>query len=157
MHLIQEFREFALKGNVIDLAVAVIVGTAFGKVTTSLVNDVIMPPLGLLLGGVDFSELFVTLGPGEYATLAEAQAAGAATLNYGSFINTVVHFAIIAAAMFVVVKQINWLKRRNEAPAEPTVVPATKNCPYCVSVIPEAASRCPQCTSDLTGGASTSV
>nr|WP_200343981.1 large-conductance mechanosensitive channel protein MscL [Rhodovibrio sodomensis] len=154
MRLIQEFREFALRGNVIDLAVAVIIGAAFGKITASLVNDILMPPIGLLLGGVDFSELFVTLGPGDYATLAEAQAAGAATLNYGLFINAVVHFTIIAGAMFAVVRQINWLKERNETPDAPTpdaptLVPETKNCAFCISIIPAAASRCPYCTSVL--------
>lgn len=149
MRLIPEFREFALRGNVIDLAVAVIIGAAFGRITTSLVNDLLMPPIGLLLGGVDFSELFTTLGTGDYATLAEAQAAGAATFNDGLFINAVVHFTIIAAAMFAVIRQINWLKQRNEAPAEPTLVPETKNCAYCVSVIPASASRYPRCTSVL--------
>lgn len=153
MRLIQEFREFALRGNVMDLAIAVIIGSAFGKITSSLVNDIIMPPLGLFLGGVDFSELFITLGPGAYQTLAEAQDAGAATLNYGLFVNAVVHFTIIAAAMFAVVKQINRIKQRNEAPEAPTGLPATKNCTYCISVIPAAASRCPQCTSVLDTGA----
>lgn len=149
MRLVQEFKEFALRGNVIELAIAVVVGAAFGKITTSLVNDLIMPPLGLLLGDVDFSELFVNLGPGSYATLAEAKAAGAPTLNYGQFINAVVHFLIIAAAMFAVVKQMNWLKRLDAAPDAPTALPDTKNCPECVSVIPLAAKRCPYCTSRI--------
>ncbi len=149
MGLVQEFRAFALRGNVIDLAVAVIVGTAFGRITTSLVNDVLMPPLGLLLGGVDFGELFVTLGPGEFATLADARAAGAPTIAYGQFLNTLVHFVLIAAAMFAVVKQMNWIKRLNESPEDPMALPDTRNCPECTSVIALAARRCPYCTSPV--------
>ena len=117
--MLKEFREFAMRGSVIDLAVGVIIGAAFGKIVTSLVNDIIMPPIGLLLGGVDFSNFFITLSGGEYASLAEAQEAGAATLNYGLFINTVIQFLIVAFAIFLVIKQINRLRRKqDEAPAE---------------------------------------
>lgn len=151
MSILREFKEFALRGNVLDLAVAFIMGAAFATITNSLVNDILMPPVGLLLGGADFSKLFINLGPGEYATLAAANVAGAPTLNYGNFINTIVNFVIVAAAMFVVVKQMNWLQRINASPDTPAALPETKNCPYCVSVIPLAASRCPQCTSGLDG------
>lgn len=151
MKLLREFRTFALRGNVLDLAIAVVIGTAFGQITTSLVNDIIMPPLGLLAGEVDFSSLFINLGPGDYATLEEAQAAGAPTLNYGRFINTAVHFLLIALALFLVVKKINWLRSLHEPPepAEGPVAPGTKPCPYCLSTIPLGAARCPHCTSQL--------
>ncbi|MDZ4736035.1 MAG: large conductance mechanosensitive channel protein MscL [Rhodospirillaceae bacterium] len=119
--MLKEFREFAMRGSVIDLAVGVIIGAAFGKIVTSLVNDIIMPPIGLLLGGIDFSNLFITLSGGEYASLAEAQEAGAPTLNYGLFINTIIQFLIIAFAIFLVIKQINRLKR--EQPAAPAAPP----------------------------------
>jgi large conductance mechanosensitive channel len=119
--MLKEFREFAMRGSVIDLAVGVVIGAAFGKIVTSLVNDIIMPPIGLLLGGIDFSNLFIMLSGGEYASLAEAQEAGAATLNYGLFINTIIQFLIIAFAIFLVIKQINRLKR--EQPAAPAVPP----------------------------------
>lgn len=119
MAIIKEFKEFAVKGNVVDLAVAVVIGAAFGRIVTSLVNDIIMPPIGFLMGGLDFSSLFVTLGDGEYASLAEATAAGAATVNYGVFINTVLNFLIVAWALFVVIRTMNRLKRRSEE------VPAT--------------------------------
>jgi large conductance mechanosensitive channel len=115
--MLKEFREFAMRGSVIDLAVGVVIGAAFGKIVTSLVNDIIMPPIGLLLGGIDFSNLFIMLSGGEYASLAEAQEAGAATLNYGLFINTIIQFLIVAFAIFLVIKQINRLKR--EQPAAP--------------------------------------
>lgn len=114
MRIIQEFREFAVKGNVVDLAVAVVIGTAFGRIVTSLVNDIIMPPIGYVMGGLDFSSLFWTLGDGEYASLAEATAAGAATVNYGVFINTVLNFLIVAWALFLVIRVMNRLKRRSE-------------------------------------------
>ena len=148
--LLREFREFAIRGNVIDLAIGVVIGAAFGKIVTSFVNDVLMPPLGLLLGRVDFSNLFLNLSSQHYATLAEAKQAGAATLNYGLFINTVIDFAIVAFAIFLLIQQINRLTRRNAAPA-----PATKPCPYCLTAIPLAATRCPSCTShlDTAGGA----
>jgi large conductance mechanosensitive channel len=142
----KEFREFAVRGNVIDLAVGLIVGAAFGKIVTSLVGDILMPPLGLVLGRVDFSNLFLNLGSQHYATLAEAKQAGAATINYGLFINTLIDFVIVAFAIFLLVKQINRLNRRAPAPPAP---PATKDCPYCVTAIPVAATRCPACTSQL--------
>ena len=119
MGLIQEFREFAVKGNAIDLAVGVIIGAAFGKIVTSLVDDVIMPPIGLLLGGADFTNLFVNLGPGSYATLAEAKAAGAPTLNYGNFLQSLVNFLIVAFVIFLIVRTINRYRRKEEAPAAP--------------------------------------
>ena len=119
--MLKEFREFAMRGSVIDLAVGVVIGAAFGRIVTSLVNDIIMPPIGLLLGGIDFSNMFITLSGGEYATLAAAQEAGAATLNYGLFVNTIIQFVIVAFAIFIVVKQINRLKR--EQPAAPPAPP----------------------------------
>lgn len=148
-----EFKEFAVKGNVVDMAVGIIIGSAFGTIVKSLVSDIIMPPIGLLLGNVDFSELYIVLKGGSvagpYLTLADAQKAGAVTLNLGVFINTVISFLIIAIAVFFLVKGINQLKRKEEAkPAE--VAPTTKECPFCASVIPEKATRCPQCTSELT-------
>jgi large conductance mechanosensitive channel len=142
--MLKEFREFALKGNVIDLAVGIIIGAAFNKVVQSLVNDIIMPPVGLLVGKVDFSSLFVNISGKTYETLAEAKKAGAATINYGLFINNLVDFTIMAFVVFLMVKQINRL-RREETPAPPT----TKDCPFCLSKVPLAASRCPQCTSTL--------
>ena len=146
--MLKEFKEFALKGNVVDLAIGVIIGGAFGGVINSLVNDVIMPPVGALLGGTDFSRLFFVLRegstPGPYATLDAAIAAGAATLNYGAFINAVINFLIIAASIFAVVKAMNSLRREEEsAPA------ATKECPFCKSEIAVEATRCPACTSQL--------
>lgn len=143
---VKEFREFISRGSVIDLAVGIIIGTAFTGIVNSLVNDVIMPPIGLLLGDVDFSNLYINLSGDSYDSLAAAQEAGAATLNYGMFINTVINFLIIAFVIFVLIRQINRLQREEEAPpAEPT----TKDCPYCLSAIPIAATRCPQCTSHL--------
>jgi large conductance mechanosensitive channel len=142
--MLKEFKEFAMKGNVMDMAVGIIIGAAFGKIITSFVNDVLMPPLGMLLGKVDFSNLFINLSGTSYPTTAAAKAAGAATLNYGLFLNTVVDFIIVAFAIFLVVKQINRLKRV-EAPA----VPTTKDCPFCASAIPLKATRCPFCTSEI--------
>jgi large conductance mechanosensitive channel len=144
--VLKEFREFAIRGNVIDLAVGVVIGAAFGKIVTSFVNDVLMPPLGLLLGRVDFSNLFLNLSSQHYATLAEAKQAGAPTLNYGAFINTVIDFAIVAFAVFLLVQQINRLTRRRDAAAP---APTTKPCPYCLTAVPLAATRCPACTSQL--------
>ncbi|MDH7511809.1 MAG: large conductance mechanosensitive channel protein MscL [Clostridiales bacterium] len=148
--MLKEFKEFAIRGNVIDMAVGIIIGAAFGAIVNSLVVDVIMPPIGLLLGKVDFSNLFVVLKEGAvvgpYASLAAAKQAGAVTLNLGVFINTLISFVIIAFAIFMVIRQINKLKRQTEAPAAP---PATKNCPYCFSSIPVQATRCPFCTSAL--------
>ena len=140
--MFKEFREFALKGNVIDLAVGIIIGAAFNKVVQSLVNDIVMPPVGLLIGKVDFSSLFINLSDKSFETLAEAKKAGAATINYGLFINNLVDFAIMAFVVFLMVKQINRL-RREEVPAPAT----TKECPFCVSRIPLPATRCPHCTS----------
>ena len=143
--MFKEFKEFAVKGNVMDMAVGIIIGAAFGRIVSSLVNDVVMPPIGLLLGKVDFSNLFVGLSGTAYDSLAAAKAAGAPTLNYGLFLNTVLEFVIVAFAVFLVVKQINRL-RREPAPAAPT----TKECPHCLTAIPLKATRCPACTSALT-------
>ena len=142
--MLKEFKEFAMRGNVMDLAIGVIIGGAFGKITTSLVNDIIMPPIGLLLGKVDFSNLFLNLSGGTYASLADAQKAGAATLNYGLFINNVINFLIIALVIFLIVKQINRLQK-----PQPSTAPSTKECPFCLSTIPIKATRCPHCTSQL--------
>jgi large conductance mechanosensitive channel len=144
--MFREFREFAMRGNVVDLAVGIIIGAAFGKIVTSLVNDIVMPPFGLLLGRVDFSSLFINLSGQPYASLAEAKAAGAPTINYGVFLNSVIDFVIVAFAIFLLVRFINRLSRQPEAtPA----APATRECPFCVSSIPLRATRCPQCTSTL--------
>ena len=146
--MFKEFRDFALKGNVVDLAVGIIIGAAFGKITTSLVNDVIMPPIGALLGRVDFSSLFINLSGMEYASLDAAKKAGAPVIAYGLFINTVIDFTIVAFAVFLLVKQINRLKTvvgRNDAPPTPT----EKTCPYCLSTIPLKATKCRSCTADL--------
>ena len=147
--MLKEFREFAMRGNVVDLAVGIILGAAFGKIVTSLVNDVLMPPLGLLLGKVDFSSLFLNLSTTHYNTIAEAKAAGAATINYGIFINTIIDFAIVSFAVFLLVRQINRLTKKPAPPAMPT----TKECPYCIASVPLRATRCPSCTSDLTAPA----
>jgi large conductance mechanosensitive channel len=143
--MFKEFKEFIMRGNVLDLALAVIIGTAFGKIVTSFTNDVLMPPIGLLLGHVDFSNLFVNLSGQHYASLAEAQAAGAATLNYGIFINTVIDFLIIAFTVFFIIRSVNRLKK----PAPAAAAPATKECPFCISAIPVKATRCPHCTAEL--------
>jgi large conductance mechanosensitive channel len=145
--MLKEFKEFAMRGNVLDLAVGVIIGAAFGKIVTSFVEDILMPPLGLALGNVDFSNLFINLSGTTYTSLAEAKTAGAATLNYGLFLNTVINFLIVAFAIFLLIKQVNRLQRQPEpAPAGP---PTTKECPYCLSTIPIKATRCPQCTSQV--------
>ena len=146
--MLKEFKEFALKGNVIDMSVGVIIGGAFGKIVSSFTNDVLMPPIGLLLGNVDFSEIFFNLRGGEYNTLAEAQAAGAPTLNLGVFLNTVLDFLIMAFVIFLIVKQLSKLTRR-ATPPPPASAPTNKECPYCLSSIPLKASRCGHCTSDL--------
>jgi large conductance mechanosensitive channel len=143
--MFKEFRDFAMRGNVIDLAVGLVVGAAFGKIVTSFVGDILMPPLGLLLGHVDFSNLFINLSAKHYDSLAEAKAAGAATLNYGLFINTVLDFLIVAFAVFLLVRQVNRLIHKPAPPAAPT----TKDCPYCATPIPLKATRCPHCTSEL--------
>lgn len=152
MGMMKEFKEFAVKGNVVDMAVGIIIGAAFGTIVKSLVADVIMPPIGLLLGNVDFANLYMVLKEGAeiaapYASLADAQAAGAVTLNYGMFINTIISFLIVAFAVFMVIRNINRLKREQEEP--PPDEPTTKDCPYCVSTIPIKAKKCPNCTSEL--------
>jgi large conductance mechanosensitive channel len=142
--MFKEFKEFAMRGNVIDLAVGIIIGGAFGKIVTSLVGDIIMPPIGVLLGKVDFSNLFINLSSAHYESLQAAKAAGAATINYGMFLNTIIDFIIVAFAIFLVIRQINRFNRQPK-PVEPT----TKECSYCKSVIPLKALRCPHCTSQL--------
>ncbi|MGD0885878.1 MAG: large-conductance mechanosensitive channel protein MscL [Thermodesulfovibrionales bacterium] len=148
--MFKEFKEFAVKGNMVDMAVGIIIGAAFGTVVNSLVADVIMPPIGLFLGNVDFANLFLLLKdgkiPGPYGSVSAAKAVGAVTLNYGLFINTVISFVIVAFSVFLLVRSINRL-RRQEVP--PPAVPTTKDCPYCLSAVPLKASRCPHCTSDL--------
>jgi large conductance mechanosensitive channel len=149
--MLNEFKKFVMRGNVVDMAVGIIIGAAFGTIVKSLVSDIIMPPIGLLLGNVDFANLFAVLkegakAAGPYASLADAQAAGAVTVNYGVFINTIISFIIVAFAIFLFIRKINELKKKEEAPpAEPT----TKECPYCFTSIPIKATRCPHCTSKL--------
>lgn len=142
--MLKEFKEFILRGNVLDLAVGIIIGGAFGKIVSSFVNDIIMPPIGMLLGGVDFTNLFIALNGQQYASLAAAQEAGAPTLNYGLFINNILDFLIVALAIFFVVKAANRLQK-----PKPAAAPTTKECPYCYSTIPLKATRCPNCTSEL--------
>jgi len=145
--MLKEFKEFALKGNAVDLAIGVIIGAAFGTVVNSMVNDVLMPPIGKILGGVDFSNFFVVLGGGQYPSLKAAKDAGAATINYGVFVNNIINLLIVAGVLFLVVKGMNTLRRQQPAP-----VPApktTKDCPMCATTIPLAAKRCPNCTSNL--------
>ena len=144
--MLKEFKEFALKGNVLDMAIGIIIGAAFGKIVTQFVSEVLMPPIGLLLGRVDFSNLFINLSDKPYSSLAEAKAAGAATINYGLFINTVIDFAIVAFVVFLLVRQVNRMKRHKD---EQLPTPASKECPYCISAIPVKAVRCPNCTSEL--------
>jgi large conductance mechanosensitive channel len=150
--VIKEFKEFIMRGNVMDMAVGIIIGAAFGTIVNSLVKDVIMPPIGLLLGKVDFSNLFAVLKqgatPGPYPSVAAAQAAGAVTLNFGLFVNTIINFLIVGFAIFLLVKGVNQLKRQKPAPA---AAPTTKDCPHCFTAIPIKATRCPNCTSELTG------
>ena len=146
--MLKEFKEFAMKGNVLDMAVGIIIGAAFGGIVSSLVADIIMPPIGMLLGNVDFANIFAVLKegkvPGPYASVAAAKAAGATTINFGLFVNTIINFVIVAFAIFLVVRNVNKLKRKEEAPA-----PTTKECPHCLSTIPIKATRCGHCTSDL--------
>ncbi len=148
--MFKEFKEFAVKGNVLDMAVGIIIGVAFGTLVSSLVSDVLMPPIGLLLGNMDFANLYVVLHsggvPGPYASLAQAQAAGAVTINYGIFIDKVIAFLIVAFALFLIVRSMNRLKRKAEAPAP---APATKECPYCCTAVAIKAVRCPNCTSEI--------
>jgi large conductance mechanosensitive channel len=149
--MLKEFKEFAMRGNVVDMAVGIIIGAAFGTIITSLVADILMPPIGLVLGGIDFSNLFLVLkegakAAGPYTSLAAAKAAGAVTINYGFFINTIISFLIVAFAIFLLIRGLNQLKRQEQAPPS---VPTTKECPYCFSTIPIKAIRCPHCTSEL--------
>jgi large conductance mechanosensitive channel len=148
--MFKEFKEFAVKGNVMDMAVGIVIGAAFGAIVTSFVSDVIMPPIGLLLGNVDFSSLFVVLKEGKipapYASLADAKAAGAVTINIGVFINTIITFLIVAFAVFLVVKNVNRMKKEEQAPP---AAPTTKDCPFCLSAIPIKAVKCGHCTSEL--------
>jgi large conductance mechanosensitive channel len=143
--MLKEFKEFAMRGNVLDLAIAVIIGVAFGAIVNSLVNDIIMPPIGLLMGGMDFKDLFITLNNQSYSSLEAAKTAGAPVIAYGNFLNTVVNFLIVAFAIFLLVKQVNRFKTPVAAPE----APSTKECPQCAMSIPAKAMRCPQCTSDL--------
>ena len=145
MALGRDFKDFIMRGNVVDLAVAVVIGAAFGTIVTSFVNDLLMPPLGLVLGRVSFVDLFVSLDGRSFPTLAAAKAAGAPTLNYGVFINTIINFIIIAFAVFLLVRQV----QRVQAPPAPAAAPATKECPFCASTIALKAVRCPHCTSEL--------
>jgi large conductance mechanosensitive channel len=151
--MLKEFKEFAMKGNVIDMAVGIIIGAAFGTIVNSLVQDVIMPPIGLLLGNVDFSNIFVVLKEGKvagpYASVAAAKSAGAVTINFGMFVNTIISFILIAFAVFLLVRTINRMRREEKAPS---AAPTTKECSYCFSKIPIQATRCPQCTSELKAG-----
>ena len=140
--MIKEFREFIQRGNVVDLAVAVVIGVAFGKIVTSFVEDILMPPIGLALGNVDFSNLFINLSGKDYPSVAAAKAAGAATLNYGIFINNILNFIIIAFAVFLIVRQINRMQT-------PALAPSTKDCPYCLTPIPLKAVKCAHCTSEI--------
>ena len=146
--MLKEFKEFALRGNVLDMAVGIIIGAAFGTIVNSLVNDIIMPPIGLILGKVDFSSLFVLLQAGKtagpYASLADAKTAGAVTMNYGLFVNALISFVIVAFVVFVIIRSVNSMKRQ-QAPA----APITKDCPFCLSKVPVKASRCAFCTSEL--------
>ena len=148
--MFKEFKEFAMRGNVLDMAVGIVIGTAFGTIVKSLVSDIIMPPIGLLLGKVDFTNLFAVLKTGTkaaapYTSLTEAQAAGAVTINYGMFINTIINFIIVALAIFMVIRSMNKFKKPEAIPAEPT----TKDCPYCLISVPIKATLCPHCTSEL--------
>jgi large conductance mechanosensitive channel len=151
--MLKEFKEFAVRGNVMDMAVGIIIGAAFGTIVNSLVRDVIMPPIGLLLGNVDFSNIFAVLKEGKvagpYASIAAAKEAGAVTINFGVFINTIISFILIAFSVFFLVRTMNKLKRQEEAPPP---VPTTKECLYCFSSIPIKATRCPNCTSELKAG-----
>jgi large conductance mechanosensitive channel len=151
--MLKEFKEFAIRGNVIDMAVGIIIGAAFGTIVNSLVQDVIMPPIGLLLGNVDFSNIFAVIKEGKvagpYASVAAAKSAGAVTINFGVFVNTIISFILIAFAVFLLVRTINRMRREEEAPPP---VPTTKECTYCFSNIPIKATRCPNCTSELKAG-----
>jgi len=145
--MLKDFKEFAVRGNIVDMAVGIVLGASFGGIVTSLVNDVLMPPIGLVLGKVDFSNLFISLTGRHFDSVAAAKSAGAATLNYGLFLNTIINFTIVAFAMFLIVRQVNKLRQPAPAPA----APAVKSCAFCCSDIPIAATRCPHCTSQLKG------
>jgi large conductance mechanosensitive channel len=152
--MLKEFREFIARGSVVDLAIGVIIGAAFGKIVTSLVEDIVMPPIGLLLGRVDFSSLYINLSGQSYPSVAAAKAGGAPTINYGLFINTIIQFLIIAFVLFLIIKQVNRLKRKEEPES---ATPTTRDCPYCLEPIPLKAIRCAHCTSDLTVGGGRAV
>jgi len=141
--MLKEFKEFAMRGSLLDLAIGIVLGTAFGRIITSFVNDILMPPIGLLLGGLDFASLFISLRGGPYPSIAAAKAARAPTINYGIFFNAIVDFGIVAFMIFLVVRQVNRMQRSPEA------APTSKPCPYCLSLVPLKAVRCPHCTSDL--------
>ena len=145
--ILTEFKQFAVRGNLVDMTIGITVGAAFGRIATSLVNDVLMPPIGLLLSEVDFANLYINLTKTSYASLADAKAAGAATINYGTFLNTVISFLLVALVVFLLVRQVNRMKRRDEAP--PPAAPTAKECPYCLSQVPLKATRCAYCTSTL--------
>ena len=151
--MLKEFREFAMRGNVLDMAVGIIIGAAFGGIVNSFVSDIIMPPIGFILGNIDFTNFFLVLKEGKvagpYASVAAAKAAGAVSINYGMFVNAIVSFLIVAFAVFLLIRTINRLRRQEEAPPP---VPTTKECTYCFSSIPVKATRCPQCTSELKAG-----
>ncbi len=147
--MMSEFKDFILRGNIIDMAVGIIIGIAFGAIVTSLVNDVIMPPIGLLLGGADFSDLYINLSGTDYASLSDAKAAGAAVISYGAFINTIINFLIIALAVFFMIRFVNNLGKRVKKEEEKSAEPTTKDCPFCFSSIAIRATRCPNCTSQL--------
>lgn len=149
MKIIQEFKEFAVRGNVVDMAVGILIGAAFGKIVNSLVSDIIMPPIGLITGKIDFSSLYVNLTGGAYNSLTEAKAAGAATINYGIFINNVISFLVVAICIFLLVRQINSLRRKEDTGS---IAPTQKSCPHCFSSISIKATRCPLCTSQLNEG-----
>jgi large conductance mechanosensitive channel len=142
--MLKEFKEFAMRGNVLDMAIGIVIGAAFGKIIASLVDDIIMPPIGLALGNVDFANLFINLSGKDYPSLAAAKAAGAATINYGVFFNTILNFLIIAFVIFLLIRQVNAMQKPKEATA-----PATKECPFCLSVIASKATRCAHCTAEL--------
>ena len=144
--MFKEFKAFVMRGNVLDMAVGIIIGVAFGKVVTSLVNDVLMPPIGKLIGNIDFSNFFITLSQQSFSTLADAKKAGAVTIAYGTFLNTVIEFLIVAFAVFVLIR---WVNRLMPKPAAAPAPPATKDCSFCRMSIPVAATRCPHCTSQL--------
>jgi large conductance mechanosensitive channel len=146
---LDEFQKFIMRGNVMDMAIGVIIGGAFGKIVTSLVNDIIMPPIGLLVGKVDFTNLFISLNGQHYASLSAAQKAGAPTLNYGVFLNTTINFIIMAFCIFFMIKQVTLIQKRLEKPVPPTGTPNTKECPYCYSAISVKATRCAYCAADL--------